>query len=47
MIELPHLGVRLVPGMPVESFIRTADRNVVSYFTMPIRDHMQRVFREE
>ncbi|WP_281040995.1 HlyD family type I secretion periplasmic adaptor subunit [Rhizobium sp. BK068] len=47
MIELTHLGVRLVPGMPVESFIRTADRNVVSYFTKPIRDHMQRVFREE
>lgn len=37
----------LVPGMPVEAFIRTGDRTVLSYFAKPIRDHAARVFREE
>lgn len=37
----------LVPGMPVETFIRTADRSVASYFAKPIGDHMQRVFRQD
>jgi HlyD family secretion protein len=37
----------LVPGMPVEAFVRTGDRSVLSYFTKPIRDHAARVFREE
>jgi HlyD family secretion protein len=46
--EVRRLGdLALVPGMPVETFIRTGDRKVISYFTKPIRDHMQRVFREE
>ncbi|NKJ38682.1 HlyD family secretion protein [Rhizobium sp. SG570] len=46
--EAHRLGdLALVPGMPVETFIRTGDRKVISYFTKPIRDHMQRVFREE
>ncbi|MCZ7889919.1 MULTISPECIES: HlyD family type I secretion periplasmic adaptor subunit [Agrobacterium] len=39
--------IGLVPGMPVDAFIRTGDRKVISYFTKPLRDHMQRVFREE
>jgi HlyD family secretion protein len=33
--------------MPVEAYIRTNDRTVLSYFMKPIRDHAQRVFREE
>lgn len=37
----------LIPGMPVESFIRISDRTVLSYFAKPIRDHASRVFREE
>lgn len=46
--EVRRLGdLALVPGMPVETFIRTSDRMVISYFTKPIRDHLQRVFREE
>ncbi|MBB2701499.1 UNVERIFIED_ORG: HlyD family secretion protein [Rhizobium esperanzae] len=39
-------GLKLLPGMPVESFIRGNDRSVASYFTKPIRDHMARVFVE-
>lgn len=46
--ELSRLpGLSLVPGMPVETFIRTGDRTVVSYFAKPIQDHLQRVFRQE
>jgi HlyD family secretion protein len=46
--ELSRLsGLALVPGMPVETFIRTGDRTVVSYFAKPIHDHLQRVFRQE
>ncbi len=40
-------GLSLVPGMPVEAFVRTGDRTVFSYFAKPIRDHAARVFREE
>src|SRR5690606_11670516 len=46
--ELAKLkGLSLLPGMPVETFIRTDDRSVMSYFSKPIRDHLQRVFRQE
>ncbi len=40
-------GLALIPGMPVETFIRTGDRTVLSYFAKPIRDHASRAFREE
>ncbi|MGR9169667.1 HlyD family efflux transporter periplasmic adaptor subunit [Rhizobium sp. KDH_Rht_773_N] len=40
-------GLALVSGMPVETFIRTGDRTVLSYFIKPIRDHASRVFRED
>ena len=39
--------VRLVPGMPVESFIQTHQRTVLSYLTKPLADHLSRAFREE
>lgn len=46
--ELSRLSdLVLVPGMPVETFIRTGDRRVVSYFAKPIHDHLQRTFRQE
>jgi HlyD family secretion protein len=45
--ELARLGdVRLVPGMPVEVFIKTADRTVGSYLTKPLFDQVARAFRE-
>ena len=39
--------VKLVPGMPVEAFIQTGDRTVVSYLVKPIADHFERAFREK
>ena len=46
--ELQRLGdISLVPGMPVEAFIQTKDRSVVSYLIKPLGDQMVRAFREE
>jgi HlyD family secretion protein len=39
-------GTPLVPGMPVECFIQTGERTVISYLIKPIRDQMVRTFRE-
>jgi HlyD family secretion protein len=45
--EVARLGeVKLVPGMPVESFIKTTDRTVMSYFVKPLQDQINRAFRE-
>ena len=37
---------RIVPGMPVEVFVRTGDRSVLSYLSKPISDQVARTFRE-
>ena len=34
------------PGMPAEIYIKTAERTFLQYLTKPIRDSMQRAFRE-
>jgi membrane fusion protein, type I secretion system len=39
--------VKLVPGMPVECFIQTGERTVISYLLKPLRDQMTRTFREK
>lgn len=39
-------GVKLVAGMPVESFIETGQRSIFSYLTKPIADHGMRAFRD-
>jgi membrane fusion protein, type I secretion system len=45
--ELAKLGaVKLLPGMPVEVFIKTGERNVLSYFLKPLDDQVARAFRE-
>jgi HlyD family secretion protein len=45
--ELSRLGDRkLVPGMPVECFIQTGERTVISYLLKPLRDQLRRTFRE-
>jgi HlyD family secretion protein len=45
--EIARLGnVKLVPGMPVEAFMKTYDRTVISYFTKPLQDQILRAFRE-
>ena len=46
--EIAKLGeVRLVPGMPVETFIQTGDRTVLSYLAKPLVDQVTRAFREK
>jgi HlyD family secretion protein len=45
--EVARLGdVKLVPGMPVEGMIKTADRKVISYLVKPLQDQISRAFRE-
>jgi HlyD family secretion protein len=45
--ELPKLGGRaLVPGMPVEVFVRTGDRSPMSYLLQPLATYFNRAFRE-
>jgi HlyD family secretion protein len=44
--RLAELGLTLVPGMPVETFIRTDDRTVVSYLMKPLNDQIMKAFRE-
>ncbi|HMS96718.1 MAG TPA: HlyD family type I secretion periplasmic adaptor subunit, partial [Tabrizicola sp.] len=39
-------GVRIVPGMPVEAFIRTVDRSPLSYLLKPFTDYFRAAFRE-
>jgi HlyD family secretion protein len=44
---ISRLGdVHLVPGMPVESFVQTTERTVISYLTKPLMDQVNRAFRE-
>lgn len=45
--QLARLGaVQLIPGMPVEAFIKTEDRKVISYLLKPMTDQVFRAFRE-
>lgn len=45
--ELEKLGDQeLLPGMPVEAFIRTGDRSPMAYLTKPLTDYFVRAFRE-
>ncbi|GAB2209168.1 HlyD family type I secretion periplasmic adaptor subunit [Roseibium sp. ROS1] len=45
--ELTKLGDQtLVPGMPVETFLQTGDRTVLSYLVKPIRDQIVHALRE-
>ncbi|MGO4388724.1 HlyD family type I secretion periplasmic adaptor subunit [Microvirga sp. 2YAF29] len=46
--ERERLGsLKLLPGMPVESFIQTGYRTVFSYLTKPVADNLAKAFREE
>jgi HlyD family secretion protein len=45
--ELARLGdVDLVPGMPVDGFIQTADRSPIAYLVKPLTDYFNKAFRE-
>jgi HlyD family secretion protein len=46
--EVARLGeVKLTPGMPVEAFIETGNRTVISYLVKPLQDQLKRTFREK
>ena len=39
-------GLKIIPGMPVEAFIQTGSRTVLSYLVKPLTDQIMRSFRE-
>ncbi|WP_457086100.1 HlyD family type I secretion periplasmic adaptor subunit [Marinovum sp. KMM 9879] len=43
--KLPE-GTPLIPGMPVEAFIRTGDRSPLAYLLKPMADYLARALRE-
>ena len=43
--RLPE-GTVLIPGMPVEAFIRTQDRSPIAYLVKPLSDYFTKAFRE-
>jgi HlyD family secretion protein len=46
--QLDRLGmVKLLPGMPVETFIATEERTVLSYLLKPLSDQVTHVFRQQ
>ncbi|WP_175539915.1 HlyD family type I secretion periplasmic adaptor subunit [Methylobacterium sp. yr596] len=46
--QLARLGdVKVAPGMPVEVFVQTQARTVLSYVTKPFADQVARAFREK
>jgi len=46
--EMKRLGdVKLTPGMPVEAFIETGERTMLSYLVKPLHDQIMRAFREK
>ena len=46
--EIDRLGtVKLTPGMPVEAFIQTGERTMISYLVKPLHDQLMRSFREK
>jgi membrane fusion protein, type I secretion system len=45
--EVAKLGdVTVIPGMPVEAFVQTGERTMLSYFMKPLNDQLMRVFRQ-
>ena len=44
--EIKRLGdVKLTPGMPVEAFVETGERTLLSYLIKPLHDQLMRSFR--
>jgi HlyD family secretion protein len=39
-------GLKIIPGMPVEAFIHTESRTMLSYLLKPLTDQLMRTFRE-
>jgi len=46
--EIARLGdVKMIPGMPVEAFVQTGERTLLSYLIKPLSDQLMRAFREK
>jgi HlyD family secretion protein len=45
LARLPE-GMTLLPGMPVEAFVRTGERTPLSFLTKPLTDYFAKAFRE-
>ncbi len=46
--EIARLGdVKLIAGMPVDAFIKTGERTMLSYLVKPLRDQAERAFKEK
>ncbi|MDH4414629.1 MAG: HlyD family type I secretion periplasmic adaptor subunit [Rhizobium sp.] len=45
--NLGELATKLTPGMPVEVYIETEERTVISFLAKPFTDQITRAFREE
>ena len=46
--EIVRLGdVKLIAGMPVDAFIKTGERTMLSYLIKPLRDQAERAFKEK
>jgi HlyD family secretion protein len=39
-------GLKIIPGMPVEAFVQTESRTVLSYLVKPLTDQVMRSFRD-
>ena len=46
LARLPNPAL-VVPGMPVEAFIKTDERTVLSYLVQPFVDQFNRALRED
>ena len=44
--EAAKLGEALIPGMPVQAYIRTMDRTPLEYLIEPFTDYFRQAFRE-
>jgi HlyD family secretion protein len=46
--EMTRLGDHeILPGMPIEAFLQTGERTVLSYLTRPLSDQLRRAFRDD
>ena len=46
--ELARLeGHEILPGMPIEAFLQTGERTVLSYLIRPLSDQLRRAFRDD
>ena len=46
--EMNKLGnLKLLPGMPVEAFIQTGMRTMLSYLSKPMTDQLNKAFRQQ